>query len=172
MIVIFLSDNRWRFRTVSINTLTSKQIFWKKKPWRTFSELKVLQLKKNDFHSKVPRQKLMLRQNERRVQNGPVKSNGVLPLATLFLWKINFSIWTCWLNLPTSQISINILFVSAWVLFECVFSMWVSFIKLLYTKTIFLFKGHFHHVKNLKKCGLNEQCPCPWNHPLRFCRHW
>ena len=36
------------------------------------------------FHAKLPYQKLMLRQIERRVENGPITKNGVLPVTTLF----------------------------------------------------------------------------------------
>ena len=71
----------------------------------------------------------MLRQIECGVQNGPITKNGVLSLTTLFfeilIW-VKESLIKSWFDVPTTQMSIFTLFVSAWVLFESVFSLWVS----------------------------------------------
>ena len=49
---------------------------------------KALRLKTHHFHSKLLCQKPMLRQIEWRLQNGPITKSGVLPVTTLFFWKI------------------------------------------------------------------------------------
>ena len=49
---------------------------------------------KHHFHSKLLCQKPMLRQIEWRLQNGPITKSGVLPVTTLFFWKICFSFRT------------------------------------------------------------------------------
>ena len=54
--------------------------------------MKPLQLKTHHFHSKLFYQKPMLRQIEWRPQNGPITRSGVLPVTTLFFWKICFSL--------------------------------------------------------------------------------
>ena len=67
----------------------------------------------------------MLRQIEWWLQNGPIKRNGVLPVTTLFF--ANFvSVYEplrkSWLDVPTTQMPIFVLFVSAGVLFDGAFS--------------------------------------------------
>ena len=47
-------------------------------------QLKVLRLKTQHIHIKLPGQKLMLRQIEWGVPNGPITKNGVLPETTSF----------------------------------------------------------------------------------------
>ena len=59
----------------------------------------------------------MLRQIEWWVQNRPISMNGVQPATTLFFWKF-------WFDVPTTQMSIFILFGSAGVIFEGAFSLW------------------------------------------------
>ena len=49
-----------------------------------FLKNKVLRLKAQHLHTKLPCQKPILRQIEWEVQNGPIKKNGVLPVTTLF----------------------------------------------------------------------------------------
>ena len=44
------------------------------------------------FHTKLPCQKLILRQTEWAVQNGPVMKNEILPLSFLVLGKFCFSL--------------------------------------------------------------------------------
>ena len=76
----------------------------------------------------------MLRQIEWWFQNWPVTKSGVLPVPTLFLiknfdGKFCFSLRTLtksWFDVPTIQMPIFLLFVSAGVLFDSAFSMWVS----------------------------------------------
>ena len=90
-------------------------------------------MKTHHFHTKLTYQKPMLRQIEWWVQNGPIKKNGVLPVTSLLFWKFCFSLRTsyrmyllCWLDVPTTQMSIFDLFVSAGVLFDVDFSLWAS----------------------------------------------
>ena len=68
-----------------------------------------------------------LRQIECAVQNGPVTENGVLPLTALlyFIENFDFSMKTSknWFNIPATQTTIFVLFVSASVLFKCPFSL-------------------------------------------------
>ena len=54
--------------------------------------MKLLRRKTQHFHRKLPCQKLMLRQIEWGVQNGPFPKNGVLPITNLLFWKFYFSI--------------------------------------------------------------------------------
>ena len=67
----------------------------------------------------------MLRQIEWEVQNGTITKDEVLPVATLFFWKICFRLdpfLKSWLDVSTTQMLIFILFVSAGVykvLFLC-----------------------------------------------------
>ena len=73
----------------------------------------------------------MLRQVEQDVQNEPITKSGVLLLTIYFFWKFNFSIRTSdkyliYSNVPITQMSIFILFISAWVIFEGMFSLRVS----------------------------------------------
>ena len=51
-------------------------------------------MKAQHFHTKLPYQKLMLRQIEWGVQNGPITMNGVLPAITSFFRKFYFSLKT------------------------------------------------------------------------------
>ena len=88
--------------------------------------MKVLPLKVWHFRTKLPSQKPMLRQIESGVQNGPITKNTDLPVAILFLWKLRFSIRVNLKYLPTIEMSVFILFLIAGVLFEGVFSLWVS----------------------------------------------
>ena len=80
------------------NTLTLKQIFWKKKPfsknWNTILQLKIIRLKAHHSHSKLLCQEPMLTQIKWRLQNGPFTKSGVLPVTTLFFWKICSSLRT------------------------------------------------------------------------------
>ena len=56
---------------------------------------------------------------------GFIKKNRVLPVITLFFWKFLKS----WFDVPTTQMTIFLLFVSAGVLLEGTFSLWVSLNK-------------------------------------------
>ena len=49
-------------------------------------------MKVQNFHTKLPCQKPMLRQIEWGVQNGPITKNGLLSLAASFFWQFNLSI--------------------------------------------------------------------------------
>ena len=66
---------------------------------------------------------------EREVQNRPLEKNRVLPVTASFFE--NFvSVWEplkkSWFDVPATQMSIFMFFVSAAVLFEGAFSLWVS----------------------------------------------
>ena len=86
---------------------------------------KQVRLKMHYFHTKLPYQKPMLGQIEWWAKNGPVTKNGVLP------WKFCFSLRTSYQELiwctndPNAQIPIFIIAVSAGVLFDGAFSLWV-----------------------------------------------
>ena len=54
--------------------------------------LKVLRLKMQHFHTKLPSYKPMLKQIEWEVQNGNLTKSGVLPLTALSFSKIFFGI--------------------------------------------------------------------------------
>ena len=56
--------------------------------------LKVLRLKTQHFHTKLPCQKPMLRQIKREIKKWPITKNGVSPATTLFFWKFCFSLRT------------------------------------------------------------------------------
>ena len=56
--------------------------------------MEVLGLKMPHFHTKLPCQKLMLRQIELGVQDGPTKKNRVLPVTILDFRKFCFSLRT------------------------------------------------------------------------------
>ena len=60
---------------------------------------KKFRLKTYHFYSKLLCQKPMLRQIERRLQNGPIPKSGVLPVTTLFFWKTCFSFRTSLIQL-------------------------------------------------------------------------
>ena len=95
---MFLCDNQLKFQTFSIlnfetNFLENKNL---EKNWSTVFRLKPLRLKIHHFHSKVLCQKPILRQIEWRLQNGPFTKNGVLPVTSLFFWKICSSFRSTW----------------------------------------------------------------------------
>ena len=77
------------------NTLTLKEIFWKTKTFFKKLEYRFLvesaKIENATFPYKLPFQKPMLRKIEWRVQIGPIKKNGVLPVTTFF-WKILFQL--------------------------------------------------------------------------------
>ena len=85
------------------NTLTLKQIFWRKKTfsknWGTVFQLKALRLKTHNFHTNLSYQKPMLKQIEWWVQNGPITKNRVLPVTTLVFWKFYFILRTSYKDL-------------------------------------------------------------------------
>ena len=96
------------------NTSTLKKSFWKTKhfpkSWSIIFQLKVLSLKTQHFHTKLPYQKLMLRQIEWGVQNGPNTKSRVLSVTNLFYRKFCFSLRTShkkliwYTNYPTVHI--------------------------------------------------------------------
>ena len=51
------------------------------------------------FHTKLPYQKLMLRQIEWWLQSGPITKNGVSPVTNLFSWKFCFNLRTIYKEL-------------------------------------------------------------------------
>ena len=78
----------------------------------------------HQFHPKLLYQKPVLRQIGWWVQNGPITKNEVLPVTASFFWKE--SLIKSWFDVPTTQMCIFVLFVSAGVLFDGAFSLRVS----------------------------------------------
>ena len=83
--------------------------------------------KRNIFFTKlhcqkpIIAQKIKFKTNGMQVRNVPITKNRVLPLTTLCFWKFNLSTKTliiCCFNVPTTQVFMFILFVSAWTLFK------------------------------------------------------
>ena len=73
----------------------------------------------------------MLRQIERWLQNGPI-ANGDLPVTALFFENfvsVSEPFINSWLDAPATEIPIIVLFISAGVLFDGTFSLWVSLIR-------------------------------------------
>ena len=67
-----------------------------------------MRLKMHYFHTKLPFQKPMLRQIEWWVQNGPMATNGVLPVTTLFFENFVSAqepLIKSWFDVPTTQMS-------------------------------------------------------------------
>ena len=117
--------------------------------------MKPLILKTHHFHSKLLCHKPMLRQIEWRLQNGPITNNGVLPVTTLFFEKCCFSkelLIKIWFEIPTTQMFKLILFISAVVLFEGVFSLWLS-LKKPYVLT------HWSYYRRKNLLGIKGICP-------------
>ena len=73
----------------------------------------------------------MLGQIEWSVQNAPITKIVVLPVTTLFFEDfvtVQESLIKIWFDLLKTQMPILVLFVSAGVLFDCAFSLWVSLV--------------------------------------------
>ena len=86
--------------------------------------MKAPRLKTHHFHTKLPYQKLMLRQTEWWVQNGPITKNEVLPVTTLFSWKFFFSLRTSYEKLIwcTNDLNAHIpSFCKRWIFYLTVF---------------------------------------------------
>ena len=81
------------------------------------------------LYTKLQYQKPILRQIEWWLLNGSIKKNGVLPVTTFYfenfvlVWK---PLIKSWFDVPTTQMPIFVLLVSAGVLFDGAFSLWVS----------------------------------------------
>ena len=75
---------RFRYFKQTLNKLSEKQ-----KPfpisWSATFQLKVLRLKTQNCHTKMPFQKPMLKQIEWEVQNGPLTKNAILAVTNFFL---------------------------------------------------------------------------------------
>ena len=109
----------------AFNTLTLKHIFWKMKTTfkklGTVFQLKVLWLKTQYFHTKLRCQKPMLWQIEWKVQMDLAQKTEFCHWQLSF-FENSFSLWqyltNSLFNVPTTQVSIIILFVTVEVLFE------------------------------------------------------
>ena len=76
----------------------------------------------------MPYQAPMLRQIEWWLHNGPITNNGVLQVTTLFFQNfvsVEEPLIKSSFDVPRIQMSIFVLFVSAGVLFEGTFSLWI-----------------------------------------------
>ena len=80
-----------KFSNVS-NTLTLKQIFWKKKTFLEKLEygflVETTKIENTSFPFKTACQKPMVWRIEWQLQNGPITESGVLPVTALCFWKI------------------------------------------------------------------------------------
>ena len=88
---------RFHYFIFETNFLKNRNLF--SKNWSTAFQFKVLRLKAQYFHTKLPCHKPVLRQIEWRIQNEPGTRNGVLPGTTLFFWKFCFSLKTSYKEL-------------------------------------------------------------------------
>ena len=119
----------WTFSIPNFETSFMENENFFSKNWSTAFQLKALTLKTRHFHTKLPYQKNIITQIEWWVQTGPITKNGVLPVATLFLWKFCFLLTTSYkelIDVLTNQMPIFMLFVSDGVLLDGAFSLWVS----------------------------------------------
>ena len=92
--------------------------------------MKALKLK---THTKLPYQRSMLRRTEWWVQNETITKNWVLPVTTLFPWKLCFSLRNSYKELIwcTKNPNIHIhTFCKRWVLSDGAFYLWISLITL------------------------------------------
>ena len=101
------------------------RIFW------TFSVLQLFQtnkLKKFASRSFLEKLRPILKNWSTSFHAGSTEIRST-KLNTLFFWKKIVWLWelliNSWFNLPITQIPILLLFASAWVLYEGVFSLWV-----------------------------------------------
>ena len=98
----------WQSKKILNGFSEKKKIFFKKLEHLFY--LKVLRLKTHHFHTKPPYQMPMLRQVIWWLQIGPITKNVVLPVTTLYFWKIYFSLGTsykeliCCTNNPNAHI--------------------------------------------------------------------
>ena len=101
----------------------------------------------------------MPRQIERIVHSRPIAKNGVLPVTTLFFWKFYFSIrisdkeliWCSNYQMPRLMP-----FVSAGVLLEGAFSLWVSLNSGVLSRHKIFFCITIIPFYNWKKTGINS----------------
>ena len=111
------------------NTLTLKQIFWKIKTFLKKLEYCFL-VESTEIENGIFPYKTALRKANIKINRmGSTKWNHILPVTTLFFQNLYCSIRTSnkeLINVPTTQMSIFILFVSAGDLFESAFSLWLS----------------------------------------------
>ena len=106
----------WQWVKVSnvFNTLFLKQIFWKTRIFFKKLEYRFLvratKIENTPFPFKQLCQKPMLRQIQWWLQNGTITASGVLPVTTLFFWKICSSFRTSWKELIwcTNDPNVNI----------------------------------------------------------------
>ena len=89
----------WTFSIPNFETSFMENENFFSKNWSTAFQLKALTLKTRHFHTKLPYQKNIITQIEWWVQTGPITKNGVLPVATLFLWKFCFLLTTSYKEL-------------------------------------------------------------------------
>ena len=127
----------------SFQSLTLKQIFWKRK---TFFEkleyyflVETTKTENISFPWKLLCHKPMFRQMEWRIQNGPITKSGVLP--TLFFWKICSSFRTSWKELIwcTNDSNVHIrIFPKRWsLILGCFFP--VSILKIRWFSSLYKF---------------------------------
>ena len=126
---MFLCDNHWKFWTISnynfeTNFLKNEILFIWKLEYCFLVEFTLIK------NATIPYKTALLEGNVKVIRTGSTKwtfqKNKVLPVTTLFFWKFCFIIRTFYKELIWCIMFIFILFVSAGVLFEGVFSLWLS----------------------------------------------
>ena len=135
---MLLCDNHWKFWTFSIlwNKFSEKRKPFSKNWITIFFLVKVLRLKTQHFHTKLPCQKPMLRQIEYGVQNGRIAkllTNFFIFLENLVSVKEPLK---SWFDVPITQMPIFIFFVRARVFFKGAISLWISSRLVKLTKTM------------------------------------
>ena len=103
--IICESFERFQYFNFETNFLEAKTFFIKLEYCFLVETTKI---EKTSFHSKLLCQKLMLRQKESRLQNGPITKSGVLPATTLFFWKICSSFRTSYKELTSCNNDPNV----------------------------------------------------------------
>ena len=104
----------------------------------------------------------MLGQIEWWIQNGPIIKNGVLLLTSLIFENfvsVEGALINSWSDAPTIQMPMFVLFVSAEVLFDGAFSLWVceySWLLLLIEDYWCIKRNHLDHFLT-KSCSLSNK---------------
>ena len=81
---------RFHYFIFETNFLKNGNLF--SKNWSTVFYFKVLRLKAQCFHTKLPYQKPMLREIEWEVHNGLITNDGVFLITTLLFWEFCFRV--------------------------------------------------------------------------------
>ena len=116
------------------NTVTLKQVFWKTNIFQKSGVQLFLLREHHDWKSNISLQNCTSTASVKTNRMGSAKGSyhKGRSFATNYFsfWKLNVNrTFYSWFNVPITQIAISIIFVSVWVLFQGMFSLWVSLIK-------------------------------------------